>query len=95
MLMGKREQPGPEEIAGLFDHSIKDVADPRVIGESPALNKAIMEYQSPDNVEKKEIFTFDSEVRRAPTFTCPTIGRPPTTMIRATLRKQRRSCSTG
>ncbi len=71
MLMGKREESGPADIAGLFDQSIKDAADPRTIGESPALNKAIMEYQSPDNVEKKEIFTFDSEIRRAPDFYLP------------------------
>jgi hypothetical protein len=69
--MGKREESGPEDIAGLFDQSIKDTADPRTVGESPALNKAIMEYQSPDNVEKKEIFTFDSEIKRAPDFYLP------------------------
>lgn len=71
MLMGKRKESGPADIAGLFDQSIKDVEDPRTIGESPALNKAIMEYQSPENVDKGQIFTFDSEIKRAPDFYLP------------------------
>ena len=68
-LTGRRESP--VDITGLFDQNIKDMADTRAAGESPALNKAIMEYQSPDNVEKSEIFTFDSEIRRAPDFYLP------------------------
>ncbi len=70
-LLGKREDSGPVDITGLFDRGVKDEADPRTIGESPALNKAIMEYQSPNNVDKSEIFTFESEIRRAPDFYLP------------------------
>ncbi len=73
-LMGKEErteEEGPADVAGLFDESIKDTNDPRNVNESPALSKAIMDYQSPNNVEKREIFTFDSEIRRAPDFYLP------------------------
>jgi hypothetical protein len=71
-LMGKG---GDEEIkgdvTGLFDPNIRDVKDTRTINESQALNKAIMEYQSPNNVDKREIFTFDSEIRNTPDFYLP------------------------
>ncbi len=71
-LMGKGEQgEGPVDVAGLFDRGISDTGDPRTVNESPALSKAIMDYQSPNNVEKREGFTFDSEVRRAPDFYLP------------------------
>jgi hypothetical protein len=75
-LMGKEEQgegegEGPVETAGLFDDGIKDTGDTRGINESPELSKAIMDYQSPNNVEKREIFTFDGEIRRAPDFYLP------------------------
>jgi len=70
-LMGRPEGSGPVDITGLFDQTIKDTADSRTIGESPALNAAITEYQSLDNVDKNEIFTFDSEIRRAPDFYLP------------------------
>ncbi len=73
-LTGKEERTedeGPANVAGLFDESIRDTSDPRTINDSPALSKAIMDYQSPNNVEKREIFTFDSELRRAPDFYLP------------------------
>ncbi len=70
-LMGKGESPAQVDVAGLFDPNIKDVKDARTLNESPALGKAIMEYQSPNNVDKSEIFTFDSEIRRTPDFYLP------------------------
>jgi tetratricopeptide (TPR) repeat protein len=71
-LIGKKERSeGPVDVAGLFDGDIKDERDSRTVNESPALSKAIMDYQSPNNVEKREIFTFDSEVHRAPDFYLP------------------------
>lgn len=70
-LLGKKEDSGPVDVTGLFDQSIKDTEDSRTIGESPALNQAIMEYQNPNNVEKNEIFTFNCEVRRMPDFYLP------------------------
>lgn len=73
-LMGKGEESeseGPVDVTGLFDQNIKDTKDARTINESPALSKAIMDYQSPNNVEKREIFTFDSEIRRALDFYLP------------------------
>jgi len=71
LLLGKHEEAGPVDVTGLFDQGVKDTADTRTINDSPTLNNAIMEYQSPDNVEKSEIFTFDSEIRRAPDFYLP------------------------
>jgi hypothetical protein len=73
-LIGKGERSedeGPVDVAGLFDGDIRDVKDSRTVNESPALSKAIMDYQSPNNVEKREIFTFDGEIRRAPDFYLP------------------------
>jgi hypothetical protein len=71
-LMGKEDEAAEiKDVTGLFDPNIKDVKDTRTINESPALNKAIMEYQSPNNVDKREIFTFDSEIRNAPDFYLP------------------------
>jgi hypothetical protein len=72
--MGKEEDSkgqGAVDVSGLFDKSVADVKDPRTINESPALSNAIKEYQSPENVEKGEIFTFDSEMRRTPDFYLP------------------------
>ncbi len=73
-LMGRKERTGgegPVDVTGLFDEGIKDEKDTRTVNESPALSKAIMEYQSPNNVEKREGFTFDAETRRAPDFYLP------------------------
>ncbi|HTX44227.1 MAG TPA: hypothetical protein VMC61_05815 [Methanocella sp.] len=71
-LMGKEEAgEGPVDVAGLFDPNIRDEKDSRTVNESPALSKAIMDYQSPNNVEKREIFTFDSEIHRTPDFYLP------------------------
>lgn len=73
-LIGKKEEEniaGPVDVAGLFDPGVKDVKDTRTLNESPTLQKAIMEYQSPNNVEKREIFVFDSEIRRTPDFYLP------------------------
>ncbi len=71
-LIGKGEESGgPVDVAGLFDDGVKDEKDPRNVSDSPALSKAVMDYQSPNNVEKREIFTFDSEIRRAPDFYLP------------------------
>jgi tetratricopeptide (TPR) repeat protein len=71
-LMGNEERSeGDADVAGLFGGDIKDERDPRTVNESPALSKAIMDYQSPNNVEKREIFTFDSEIHRAPDFYLP------------------------
>jgi tetratricopeptide (TPR) repeat protein len=73
-LMGKEEDSkgqGAVDVSGLFDPGIRDVNDPRNLNESPPLLKAIREYQSPNNVDKSEIFTFDSEMRRTPDFYLP------------------------
>lgn len=72
-LMGKEEGEGegPTDVSGLFDANVKDEKDTRTVNESPELSKAIMEYQSPNNVEKREGFVFDSEMRRTPDFYLP------------------------
>lgn len=75
-LMGKKEEeegfkPASVDVTGLFDANIKDQPDKRTISEYPELKKAIMEYQSPENVEKREIFTFDEMVKRVPDYYLP------------------------
>jgi hypothetical protein len=73
-LIGKEERSegeGPVDVSGLFDRIISDTKDSRTVNESPTLSKAIMDYQSPNNVEKREIFTFDNEIHRAPDFYLP------------------------
>jgi|GEM_PF-4332554 len=62
---------GPVDATGLFEHNIKDTRDVRTINESPQLQEAITDYQDPSNVEKREIFTFDSEMKRTPDFYLP------------------------
>lgn len=71
---GKEEEEtaaGAIDAAGLFGLNIADVKDDRTVSQMPALQKAIMEYQSPENMEKREIFTFDSEMRVNPDFYLP------------------------
>ncbi|WP_174591715.1 hypothetical protein [Methanocella conradii] len=71
-LMGKGEESDIQvDVSGMFDGSLKDVKDARIVNESPALSKAIMDYQSPNNVDKLEVFTFESEMRRMPDFYLP------------------------
>ncbi|MDI6896851.1 hypothetical protein [Methanocella conradii] len=70
-LMGKGEESPGVDVSGMFDGSLKDVKDPRNVNDSPALSKAIMDYQSPNNVDKLEVFTFESEMRRMPDFYLP------------------------
>ena len=73
-LIGREERSegeGPADVSGLLDPGVKDTRDTRTVNESPALSKAIMDYQSPNNVEKREGFTFDAEIRRAPDFYLP------------------------
>jgi hypothetical protein len=69
-LMGGGESRD-QDVAGLFEKDVVDVKEPRTLNESLDLSRAIMEYQSPNNVEKSEIFTFDSEMRRTPDFYLP------------------------
>ncbi len=70
-LMGRGDEGKQVDVAGMFDDKLKDEKDARNINESPALSKAIMDYQSPNNVDKLEVFTFESEMRRAPDFYLP------------------------
>lgn len=73
-LMGRKgesESQAAGDVAGLFDLNIKDEKDVRTINESPVLAKAIMEYQSPNNVDKPESFVFDGEMRSRPDFYLP------------------------
>jgi tetratricopeptide (TPR) repeat protein len=70
-LLGKPYHEAPVDVGDLFDGSIKDTKDTRTIHEIPRLHEAIMNYQSPENVEKREIFTFDDEKRKAPDFYLP------------------------
>lgn len=63
--------PAEVDVRGLFEKDVADLKDHRNLNENQALTKAIMEYQSPNNVEKAEIFTFDSEMRKTPDFYLP------------------------
>ena len=68
-LMGREEVT--VDVAGLFDGNIKDTKDTRTINDSPKLQEAIADYQDLNNVEKREIFTFDGEMKKAPDFYLP------------------------
>ena len=59
------------DITGLFDPNIKDEKDYRNINASPLLQEAITDYQNQGNVEKREIFIFDSERKTMPDFYLP------------------------
>jgi hypothetical protein len=62
---------GQVDITGLFDPNVKDEKDYRNINASPLLQEAIGDYQSMGNVEKREIFIFDSEMKSMPDFYLP------------------------
>lgn len=71
-LMGKREEePGPVDIKGLYNENVKDIEDTRSMSDSQQMKKAIMDYQDPDNVEKREIFIFEDNRKLFPDFFLP------------------------
>lgn len=59
------------DISGLYDAGVKDVEDSRPITEFPGFEKAVMDYQSPENVEKREIFIFEETMKKNPDYFLP------------------------
>jgi len=79
-LTGKEPKTGTEpvtetfgsvDITGLFDPNVRDEKDFRNINASPLLQEAIADYQDPGNVEKRESFIFDSEMKMMSDFYLP------------------------
>lgn len=76
-LMGKKEEetdtfePASVDVTGQYDIKVRDMADTRTINDFSELQKAIMEYQSPENVEKREIFIFDEAMKSTPDLYLP------------------------
>ena len=75
-LMGKKEEPDTFEpvsvdVTGQYDIKVRDMADMRTINDFPELQKAIMEYQDPENVEKREVFSFGETMKGTPDFYLP------------------------
>jgi hypothetical protein len=56
---------------GMYDESIFDMEEKRTLTDVPKLKKAIIEYQEPGNIEKREIFTFEEEKKNYPDFYLP------------------------
>lgn len=76
-LIGRKEEetesfkPASVDVTGQYDIKVRDRPDARVIKDFPELQTAIAEYQSPDNVEKREIFAFEEAMKNTPDYYLP------------------------
>ncbi|MCD1294141.1 hypothetical protein CUJ83_03925 [Methanocella sp. CWC-04] len=59
------------DISGLYEQRIQDMEEKRTLSDNKKLQKAIMDYQDPENTEKREIFVFEEEINNNPDYYLP------------------------
>jgi hypothetical protein len=69
-LLKKREE-APCDIKDLYDPGIRDMDEGRPLFCSQELGDAILEYQDPEIVDKKQAFIFEREMIRSPDYYLP------------------------